>query len=186
MIPVKKFEDKSTRHLCPKVPISHLQICRNLIDIRDISVKWCCMLISILLLFYHTRAGFPGIANGKNSLSIAGNSRDKGSIPGLERSPEIGNGNLLQYPCLKHSMNRGAWWATVHGVAKSLTRRAVLNLLKLSLSFFQFFFPISVKYLLNGILEPCYMLGTWLWEKQIWLLPSLSGWLLGDLLGYAL
>ena len=44
------------------------------------------------------------------------------SIPGLERSPEEGNGNPLQYSCLDSSMDRGAWWATVHGITKSQTQ----------------------------------------------------------------
>ena len=43
-------------------------------------------------------------------------------IPGWRRSPSIGNGNALQCSCLEHSMDRGSWWATVHGVAKSQTR----------------------------------------------------------------
>ena len=42
---------------------------------------------------------------------------DAGSIPGLARSPGGGNGNPLQYSCLENSMDRGAWWAIVHGVA---------------------------------------------------------------------
>ena len=46
-------------------------------------------------------------------------SRDAGSIPGLGRSPGEGNGNPLQYSCLENPMDGGAWWATVHGVAKS-------------------------------------------------------------------
>ena len=45
-----------------------------------------------------------------------------GSIPGWEKSPEVGNGNPLQYSCLENSMDRGAWWASVHGIAKSQTR----------------------------------------------------------------
>ena len=45
-----------------------------------------------------------------------------GLIPGLGRSPGEGNGNPLQYSCLKNPMDRRAWWATVHGVAKSWTR----------------------------------------------------------------
>ena len=49
------------------------------------------------------------------------NAGDLGSIPGLGRSPEEGNGNPLQYFCLENSMDRGAWRATVHGVAKSWT-----------------------------------------------------------------
>ena len=47
---------------------------------------------------------------------------DLGSIPGSGRSPGEGNGNPLQYSCLENPMDRGAWWATVHGVAKSWTR----------------------------------------------------------------
>ena len=53
----------------------------------------------------------------KNSQS---NAEDKGSIPGSGRSPGGGNGNPLQYSCLENPMDRGAWWAIVHGVAKEL------------------------------------------------------------------
>ena len=60
--------------------------------------------------------GFPGGSDGKAS---ACNSGDPDSIPGLGRSPGEGNGNPLQYPCLVNPMDRGAWQATVHGVAKS-------------------------------------------------------------------
>ena len=49
----------------------------------------------------------------------AEDSRDAGSIPGSGRSPGVENGNLLQYSSLENSMDRGAWWATDHGVAKS-------------------------------------------------------------------
>ena len=58
--------------------------------------------------------GFPGGSDGKEA-------GDLGSIPGLERSPEEGKVYLLQYSCLKNPMDRGAWQATVHGVAKSWT-----------------------------------------------------------------
>ena len=47
---------------------------------------------------------------------------DQGLIPGLGRSPGGGHGNPLQYSCLENPMDRGAWWATVHGVMKSHTR----------------------------------------------------------------
>ena len=47
---------------------------------------------------------------------------DLGSVPGSGRSPGEGNSNPLQYSCLKNPMDGGAWWATVHGVAKSWTR----------------------------------------------------------------
>ena len=50
------------------------------------------------------------------------NAGDMGSIPGSGRSPGEGNGNPLQDSCLGNPMDRGAWWATVHGVAKSQTR----------------------------------------------------------------
>ena len=50
------------------------------------------------------------------------NAGDLGSTPGLGRSPGEGNGNPLQYSCLENPMDRGAWWATVHRVAKSRTR----------------------------------------------------------------
>ena len=62
---------------------------------------------------------FPGGTVVKNLPADAG---EAGSIPGLGRSPGVGNGNPLQYSCLENSMNRGLWWATVHGVAKSQTQ----------------------------------------------------------------
>ena len=58
----------------------------------------------------------------KNPPANAKDAGDSGSIPGLGRCPGGGNGNPLQYPCPGNPMDRGAWWATVHGVAKSQTR----------------------------------------------------------------
>ena len=55
----------------------------------------------------------------KNPPANAGDVRDKGSIPGLGRFLEGGNGNPLQYFCLKNPMDKGAWQATVHGVTES-------------------------------------------------------------------
>ena len=55
----------------------------------------------------------------KNPLANAGDIRDTGSIPGSGRAPGDGHGNPLQYSCLEISTDRGAWRATVHGVAKS-------------------------------------------------------------------
>ena len=57
----------------------------------------------------------------KDSPANAGDVRDAGSTPGLGRSPGGENGNPLQYSCLKNPMDRGAWRATVHGVAKNQT-----------------------------------------------------------------
>ena len=61
---------------------------------------------------------FPGGSDGKAAVYNAG---DLGSIPG-SRSPGEGNGTPLQYSCLENPMDGGAWWAAVHGVAKSRTR----------------------------------------------------------------
>ena len=62
--------------------------------------------------------GFPGGSIGQESACNAG---DLGLIPGLGRSPGEKDGNPLQYSCLEDPMDRGAWWATVNGVAKSQT-----------------------------------------------------------------
>ena len=76
----------------------------------------------ILVSFYgylYQFKSFPGGSDGKPSACSAG---DLGSTPGLGRSPGEGNGNPLQYSCLENPMDRGAWRATVHGVAKSQTQ----------------------------------------------------------------
>ena len=62
--------------------------------------------------------GFPGGSDGKESACIAG---DLGLILGSGRSTRKGNGNPLHYSCLGNPIDRGAWWATVHGVTKSQT-----------------------------------------------------------------
>ena len=66
--------------------------------------------------------GFPGGTVVKSLPANAGDGGDVGSIPGLGRSPGVGNGNPLQDSCLENPMDRRDWWATVHGVAKSWTR----------------------------------------------------------------
>ena len=58
----------------------------------------------------------------KNSPANAGDVRDTGLIPGLERSPGVGNGNPAQYSCLENSMDKGAWQTIAHGVAESQTQ----------------------------------------------------------------
>ena len=65
---------------------------------------------------YEIDYGFPGGSDSKESTCNIG---DQGSIPGPGRSPGEGNGYPLQYSCLENSMDRGAWWAIVHGVAKN-------------------------------------------------------------------
>ena len=64
---------------------------------------------------------------GKESACNAGDAGDMGSIPGLRRSPEGGHGNPLRYSYLENPMDRGAWWAIVHSVAKSWTRLKQLS-----------------------------------------------------------
>ena len=77
------------------------------------------------------RRNFPGSCGSistalvlviNNPLASAADARDPGSIPGLGGSPGEGNGNPLQYSCLENPMDRGAWWATVYGVAKESDR----------------------------------------------------------------
>ena len=68
--------------------------------------------------------GLPRWLNGKEFFTIPANAGGKGaagSTPGLGRAPREGNGNPLQYSFLGKSMDRGAWWAIVHGVSKSQT-----------------------------------------------------------------
>ena len=65
----------------------------------------------------------------KNMPASAGAIREVGLIPGSGRSPGVGNGSPLQYSCLEDPMDRGAWLATVHRVAKSLTQLKLLSTL---------------------------------------------------------
>ena len=69
--------------------------------------------------------GFPGDSDGKESAS---NAEDPGSVPESGRSPGEGNGNPLQYSYLENSMDRRAWWATVHGSRKELDMTEQLTL----------------------------------------------------------
>ena len=91
------------------------------------SPLYCCFSFEILSLIYLVwftlrglplEVGFPGSSDGKDSACNAG---DPGLIPGSERSPGEGNDCPLQYSCLENPVDRGAWWATVHGVTKSRT-----------------------------------------------------------------
>ena len=73
--------------------------------------------LSLMRPKHRERLGLPNLINGasqvvqvvKNVLANAGDVRDMGSIPGSGRSPGVGNGNPLQYSCLKNSIDRGAW-----------------------------------------------------------------------------
>ena len=76
-----------------------------------------CWLVTGCGVIRHSNGYFPGGSDG-GSYNVG----DLGSIPGSGRSPGEGNGNPLQYSCLKIPMNGGAWSATVHGVTKTQTR----------------------------------------------------------------
>ena len=92
--------------------------------------------------------GFPG---GSEVKAFACNAGDLGLIHGSGRSPGEGNGNPLQYSCLENPMDRGAWQATIHGIAKSRTRLSDFTL-SLSLKAFicriwlNVFFVIALDY----------------------------------------
>ena len=79
------------------------------------------------------------------------NVEDRGSIPGLGRSPGEGNNYPLQYSCLENVMDRGAWQATVHGVAKSWTRLSDFHFLKIL-----FHYGLSQEF---GYSSLCYTIG---------------------------
>ena len=83
---------------------------------RGPTIQGCHVSIGNL---YPIMLGFPGGSEDKASACNAG---DLGLIPGLGRSPGEGNGNPLQYSCLENLMDRGAWQAAVHRVAKSRTQ----------------------------------------------------------------
>ena len=69
--------------------------------------------------FLASRLGFPGGPVVKNPPANADDTRDTGSIPGLGKSPGVGNVNQLQYSYWENSMDRGAWWAAVYEVARN-------------------------------------------------------------------
>ena len=81
-----------------------------------------CPVENLPLIVVQKLEGFPVVlTSGKEPICNAGDIRAASSIPGLGRSPGEGDGNPLQYSCLENSIDRGAWWATVYGVAKIST-----------------------------------------------------------------
>ena len=72
--------------------------------------------------FHGETKGFPGGASAKEPACQRMRTKRGGLIPGSRRFPGGGNGNPLQYSCLENPMDRGAWYAAVHGVAKSWTQ----------------------------------------------------------------
>jgi len=86
-----------------------VQVCESCFGSKKVVLCWSQV---------NTVLGFPGGSDSKESASNAG---DLGLIPGSGRSPAGGHGNPLQYSCLESFMDRGDWWATVHGVKKNRT-----------------------------------------------------------------
>ena len=79
------------------------------------------LLIIYFVMYAHVKS-LCSTLGGSEVKASACNAGDLGLIPGSGRSPREGNGNPLQYSCLENPMDGGAWWATVHGVAKSRTQ----------------------------------------------------------------
>ena len=80
---------------------------------QNCQTQWC-----FLSLYFRQAAQVVLVV--KTLPANAGDTRDVGLIPGSERSPKGEHGNPLQYSCLENPMDRGAWWAAVHGIAKEL------------------------------------------------------------------
>ena len=74
-----------------------------------------------------TRCQVIGSGGDRGGIGNARDTRDAGSVLGLGRFPGEENGNPLQYCCLENSVDRGAWWATVHGAEKELDTTELLN-----------------------------------------------------------
>ena len=102
--------------------------------------------------------GYPslwGFPRGPVVKNLPANAGDMASISGSGRSPGEGNGNLLQYSCLQYPKDRGAWQATVHGVAKESDRTEWLNNK-----------PFSILNLASGIFKPR-LQGTKSWRRKV-------------------
>ena len=92
--------------------------------VRLFMTPWTIALQASLPMEFSRQEYWNGLPDSKES---ACNVRDPGLIPGLRRSPEEGNGGPLQYSCLENSMDRRAWWATAHRVAKSWVTERLSN-----------------------------------------------------------
>ena len=119
-----------------QINLEGLQFCSCL---SVLSIYLHCLLYQHLFALSSVLLDFRGGSDSKTSVCNAG---DPGLIPESGRSPGEGNCNPLQYPCLKNPMDRGAWYATVHGVVKSWIRLS---------SHFFFTFCISGAGKLNAI-----------------------------------
>ena len=104
------FAENFTRRRVPRA-LQEEQVAEVLIRLSPLKIKLHILVISV--------RGFSG---GSAVENLPANAGDAGSIPGSGRSPGEGNGHPLQDSLLGNPMDRGAWWATVHGVTRSWTR----------------------------------------------------------------
>ena len=95
--------------------------------LTEIFTGYACLSSSFLALWscIASSGASQAVPVVKNPPANAGDARDAISIPGLGRFPGGGHGNPFQYSCLENPMDRGAWWATVHGVTKSRSMHAI-------------------------------------------------------------
>ena len=115
--PPSKYWKQKIYRIKGEIDTSHTDIPRGFTKCLSLSMikqADCLFLIHILHIFY--------FLTGSDGKACANNAGDPGSFPGSGRFSGEGNGNPLQYSCLENPLNRGAWWATVHGVTKSRTR----------------------------------------------------------------
>ena len=121
-------------------------------------------------IIFHSSAfpGFPGGAVVMNLPASIRNMRDTGLIPGLGRSPRIGNSNPLQYSCLENSMDREAWWATIHVFTKSQTwlsahEYSFPSVLLSKVNFAKHFTNIMFTYSPSDPMRPVFMILFYIW-----------------------
>ena len=108
---------------CPHLPKCMQKVATFPLKIRIFDDYLELPMTSYYSIYFSTlNIELPRWLSSKESACNAGNAGNTGSIPGSEKSPGEGNGNPLQDSCLENPMDRGAWRATVHGVAKSRTR----------------------------------------------------------------
>ena len=118
--PVSGRAGIQTAFQSPCSVLLHLWVLPTLVPALLLPPQASCFVVLLIALtiYLYIFICIPGSSDDKASAYNAG---DLGSIPGSGRSPGEGNGNPLQYSCLENPMDLGAWWATIHGVAKSRT-----------------------------------------------------------------
>ena len=105
-----------------------------------IFLYWVSFVLGLtdLIIYIQSALWLPRCHSGKEFAFSAGDVEDKGLIPGLGRSPGVGNGSPLQYSCLEISTDRGAWQSTVHRVTKTQTQLGEHTCIQLLLNVYLF------------------------------------------------